>query len=301
MATSVPSPGSAPSLGRRVSGTLNRHPRVKLLLTLGPPLGWMGVVYLGALSLLLVSAFWRIDPLTSGLVKQFGLSNVRTLIHDPVYRTIALRTIGIAAAVTVTDIVLALPIAYFAARLASPRVRSAILVMVVLPLWSSYLVRVYAWRVILDKGGLLNWTLGKVHLGGLNISFTNWAVWITFSYIWLPFVILPIYASLERVPNSYLEASSDMGATWWTTFRRLILPLALPGIVAGSIFSFSLTLGDYIAPSLVGNTQFIGNVVYGSVGVSNNVPFGAAFAMVPVLVMAVYLLVARRMKAFEAL
>ena len=290
-----------PSLRRRLGAALFRRPCLRLALLLTPPMGWVGVVYLGALALLLVSAFWRVDPLTSGLVKQFTLQNFRTLLDDPVYRTIAARTVGIAAAVTVTDVVLAFPIAYYAARIASPRRRSAVLMAIVLPLWSSYLVRIYAWRVILDKGGLVNWTLGKLHLGGLNVSFTAWAVWITFCYIWLPFVILPIYASLERIPDSYLEASSDMGATWATTFRRVILPLALPGVVAGSIFSFSLTLGDYITPSVVGNTQFIGNVVYDSVGVANNVPFAAAFALVPVAIMAVYLLVARRMHAFEAL
>ncbi len=290
-----------PALRRRIGAALFRRPGLRLALLLTPPMGWVGVVYLGALALLLVSAFWRVDPLTSGLVKQFTLQNFRTLLHDPVYRTIAARTVGIAAAVTVTDVILAFPIAYYAARIASPRRRSAVLMAIVLPLWSSYLVRIYAWRVILDRGGLVNWTLGKLHLGGLDISFSTWAVWITFCYIWLPFVILPIYASLERIPDSYLEASSDMGATWATTFRRVILPLALPGVVAGSIFSFSLTLGDYITPSVVGNTQFIGNVVYDSVGVANNVPFAAAFALVPVAIMAIYLLAARRMHAFEAL
>jgi putative spermidine/putrescine transport system permease protein len=293
-------PAPAP-LRRRISAAVNRHPKLKLLLLLTPPMGWMAVVYLGALALLLASAFWRVDPLTSGLVKQWGLQNFRTLVSDPVYRAIALRTIGIAAAVTIADVALAFPLAYYAARLASARGRAVILLSITLPLWSSYLVRVYAWRVILDKGGLINWTLARLHLGGLNVSFTNWAVWITFVYLWIPFVMLPIYASLERIPDSYLEASSDMGARWGTTLRRVILPLAVPGIVAGSIFSFSLTLGDYITPTLVGNTQFIGNVVYDSQGVANNVPFAAAYALVPVAVMAVYLFGARRVRAFEAL
>jgi putative spermidine/putrescine transport system permease protein len=263
-------------------------------------MGWMGVVYLGALALLLASAFWRVDPLTSGLVKEWGIQNFRTLVEEPVYRTVALRTAGIAAAVTVADVLLAFPLAYYAARLASRRGRAAILLSVTLPLWSSYLIRVYAWRVILDREGLVNWTLGRLQLGGLDISFTNWAVWITFVYLWLPFVMLPIYAALERVPDSYLEASADMGARWGTTLRRVILPLALPGIVAGSIFSFSLTLGDYITPGLVGNTRFIGNIVYESQGVANNVPFAAAYSLVPVAIMAIYLFVARRMRAFEA-
>ena len=298
MATTV---ATAPSIRHRVSAFLNRHPRLKLALLLAPPVGWLGVVYLGALAVLLISAFWRVDPLTSGLVHDFGLDNFRTLVKIPAYRAIALRTAGIAAAVTITDIVIAFPLAYYAARLASPRVRAFLLISVTLPLWSSYLVRVYAWRVILDQRGLVNWTLGKLHLGGLDISFSNWAVWITFVYLWLPFVMLPIYAALERVPDSFIDASSDMGAKWGTTFRRVILPLALPGVVAGSIFAFSLTLGDYIAPSLVGNTQFIGNVVYTNVGVANNVPFAAAYALVPVAIMAIYLFIARRLRAFEAL
>jgi putative spermidine/putrescine transport system permease protein len=262
----------------------------------------MGVIYLGALALLLVSAFWRLDPLSLAVVHQIGLTNFRILLQDPVYRTIALRTIGISAAVTLTDIVLAFPLAYFAARLASPRTKAVVLLSVTLPLWSSYLVRIYAWRLILDSGGLMNWTLARLHVGSVNISFTSWAVWVTFSYLWLPFVFFPVYAALERIPDSYLEASTDMGARWVTTVRRVIVPLALPGIVAGSIFSFSLTLGDYITPQIVGNTQFIGNVVYNNVlGVASNLPFGAAYALVPVAVMAVYLLVARRMGAFESL
>jgi putative spermidine/putrescine transport system permease protein len=176
-------------------------------------------------------------------------------------------------------------------------------VLVLLPLWSSYLVRVYAWRLILAHDGALNWSLDKLHLGSLNVGYSNWAMWIVFSYIWLPFMIMPIWAAIERVPDSYLEASGDLGARSWTTFRHVLLPLALPGIVAGSIFTFSLTLGDYITPTLVGgaSSDFIGNVVYSNVGVSNNIPFAAAFATVPLLVMAVYLAVARRMGAFEAL
>jgi len=272
-----------------------------MALLLAPPMGWMGVVYLGALALLLASAFWRLDPLTSGIVKRIGLQNFKTLIEEDVYRKIAVRTIGIAAAVTVTDIVLAFPLAYYAARLSTPKAKAAILLSVTLPLWSSYLVRVYAWRVILDQSGIANWTIHKLGLGGIDIGYSDWAVWIVFTYIWLPFVVFPIYAALERIPDSFIEASSDMGARWGTTLRRVVLPMALPGIVAGSIFSFSLTMGDYIAPNLVGNTQFIGNVVYSNVGVAGNVPFAAAYALVPIVVMAVYLLIARRLHAFEAL
>jgi putative spermidine/putrescine transport system permease protein len=291
-----------PALRSRASAFLFRHPRLRLGLLLAPPLGWMGVVYLGALAVLLVSAFWVLDPLSLAVVHNLSLANFRTLLHDPVYRTIALRTIGISAAVTLADILLAFPLAYHAARLATSRARAAILLSVTLPLWSSYLVRIYAWRLILDTHGLVNWTLGKLHIAGLNISYTNWAIWLAFTYLWLPFVFFPIYAALERIPPSFLEASSDMGARWGGTLRRVIVPLALPGIVAGSIFSFSLTLGDYITPTVVGNTQFIGNVVYNNVlGVASNQPFGSAFALVPIAVMAVYLLVARRMGAFESL
>jgi putative spermidine/putrescine transport system permease protein len=286
---------------RRVSAALHRRPGLKLILLLAPPLGWMVVVYLGALLLLFLSAFWRLDPFTSLIQRHWGLDNFRTLIRDSVYRVIALRTLSIAVAVTVTDIALAFPLAYYMARIASSRARAVALLAVVLPLWSSYLVRVFAWRVLLSDNGFMNWMFQKAGLGSLRIASSNWAVWITFCYLWLPFVILPIYAALERIPSSYLEASSDLGARSWMTFRRVIWPLAFPGVVAGSIFSFSLTLGDYITPTLVGNTRFIGNVVYENVGVANNVPFAAAYALVPVSIMAVYLLIARRLRAFEAL
>ena len=293
-----PSPGG---FRRRISAALYRRRGLKLALLLLPPLGWMLVVYLGALLLLFLSAFWRLDPFTSLIQRHWGLDNFRLLIRDSVYRVIALRTVSIAAAVTVTDIALAFPLAYYMARIASHRARAAALLAVVLPLWSSYLVRVFAWRVILSDNGFLNWLAEKTGVGSLQIGASNWAVWIAFCYLWLPFVVLPVYAALERIPTSYLEASSDLGAKGWMTFRRVIWPLAFPGVVAGSIFSFSLTLGDYITPTLVGNTRFIGNVVYENVGVANNVPFAAAYALVPVAIMAVYLLVARRLRAFEAL
>ena len=188
------------------------------------------------------------------------------------------------------------------ARIAGPRTRTLLFVLVLMPLWSSYLARIYSWRLILSQDGALNWWLGRLGLPDQHIAYTNWAVWIVFSYIWLPFMILPVYAALERIPDSFIEASRDLGARNWTTFRRVVLPLALPGVVAGSIFTFSLTLGDYIAPSLVGNTQFIGNVIYRNVlGLTNNIPFAAAYAMVPLAVMALYLVAARRAGAFESL
>ena len=201
-----------------------------------------------------------------------------------------------------TDILLAFPFAYYMARIAGPRTRTLLFVLVLMPLWSSYLARIYSWRLILSQDGALNWWLGRLGLPDQHIAYTNWAVWIVFSYIWLPFMILPVYAALERIPDSFIEASRDLGARNWTTFRRVVLPLALPGVVAGSIFTFSLTLGDYIAPSLVGNTQFIGNVIYRNVlGLTNNIPFAAAYAMVPLAVMALYLVAARRAGAFESL
>jgi putative spermidine/putrescine transport system permease protein len=286
---------------RRASSTLHRHRGIQLGLTLGPPVVWMLVVYLAALVLLFLTSFWRVDPLTSSVVRQWGITNYREIVTESIYRTITLRTVGIAAAVTVADVALAFPLAYYAARIATARVRAAILLAVVLPLWSSYLVRVFAWRTILEVGGPAAWVLQGLGLGGAKVAFSNWAVWITFVYLWLPFVILPIYAAIERIPPSFLEASGDLGAQATTTFRKVIWPLAFPGVVAGSIFAFSLTLGDYITPSLVGNTEFIGNVISDKVGVAGDLPFAAAFAMVPVAIMAVYLTIAKRLGAFEAL
>ncbi len=286
---------------RRLSAALYRHRAGRLLLTLGPPLAWMVVIYLGSLALLLASSFWRLDVFTTEIVHDWGFTNFQTLWEGEVYRNIVLRTIGIAAAVTVADIVLAFPLAYYAARLATPRMRNALLIAVVLPLWANYLVRVFAWRIILTPNGFLNWLAGSVGLGSLQLGRSNWAIWLTSVYLWLPFTLLPIYAALERVPASFLEASEDLGARGWFTFRRVVFPLILPGIVAGSMFSFSLTLGDYIVPELVGNTQFIGNVIYDNVGVAGNTPLAAAFALVPIAVMAVYLTLAKRAGAFEAL
>jgi putative spermidine/putrescine transport system permease protein len=288
---------------RAASIALNRRPWLRGSLLLSGPLGWMLLIYVAALVVLLLSAFWTTDPFTGHVVHEWGLRNFRTLVESDTYRTIALRTVGMAAAVTVTDAVLAFPFAYFAARLASRRTQTILFVLVLLPLWSSYLVRVYAWRLILSNHGALNWSLDKLGFGSAHLGYSNWAMWIVFSYIWLPFMITPVWAAIERVPDSLLEASSDLGASQWTTFRRVMLPLALPGVVAGSIFTFSLTLGDYITPTLVGgaSSDFIGNVVYSNVGVANNVPFAAAFATVPVLIMGVYLLLARRAGATEAL
>jgi putative spermidine/putrescine transport system permease protein len=287
---------------RRLSAALWRRPWLRAIALLLPPLGWMVVFYLAALAVLFVSAFWSIDSFTGKLTHTWTWANFHTIVSDPTYRQIAFRTIWMAAAVTVTDAIVAFPFAYYMARIAGPRQRTLLFVLVLLPLWSSYLARIYAWRLILNHDGALNWTLGKLGLPTQGWAFTNTAIWIVFSYIWLPFMILPIYAALERIPDSYIEASRDLGARNWTTFRRVVVPLALPGIVAGSIFTFSLTLGDYITPSLVGNVDFIGNVIYRNVlGLTNNLPFAAAYATIPLLVMGLYLIVAKRLGAFEAL
>jgi putative spermidine/putrescine transport system permease protein len=290
-----------PNARSRASAFLFRHPRGKVGLTLGAPLTWFLVVYIGSLLFLLATAFWSLDVLTSEIVRGFSLDNFKTLWENEVYRTITIRTVGIAAGVTITDIALSFPLAYYAARLASPRARNAVLVAVILPLWANYLVRIFAWKIMLTPNGFINWLVELTGLGSLQLGRSNWAVWITFVYLWLPFTLLPIYAALERMPDSLLEASSDLGAKGWTTFRSVMFPLILPGIAAGSIFAFSLTLGDYITPEIVGNTQFIGNVIYDNVGVAGNIPLAAAFALVPIVIMAVYLLGAKRLGAFEAL
>ena len=262
----------------------------------------MAVFYLAALAVLFVSAFWSIDSFTGKLTHSWTLANFHRILHESPNLKVAFRTIWMAAAVTVTDALVALPFGYYMARMASPRKRTLLFVLVLLPLWSSYLARIYAWRLILNQDGALNWSLGKLGLPAQGWAFTSTAMWIVFSYIWLPFMILPVYAALERIPDSYLEASRDLGAGGLTTLRRIVLPLVLPGLVAGSIFTFSLTLGDYITPSLVGNVDFVGNIIYRNVlGLSNNLPFAAAYATVPLVVMAVYLTLAKRLGAFEAL
>jgi putative spermidine/putrescine transport system permease protein len=289
---------------RRISSALWRRPWLKVLLLLAPPIVAFLYVYIGALLALFVSSFWSVDAFTGKIVHHWTLHNFSDLIHsNGTYLRIAGRTIGIAAAVTLTDAVLAFPLAYFMARFAGRRTRALLFLMVLLPLWSSYLVRIYAWQTILAHNGALNWSLNKIGLPDANLAYTNWAMWIVFSYVWLPFMILPVFAAIERIPDNYLEASADMGARGWRTFGSIVLPLALPGLVAGSIFTFSLTLGDFITPLLVGGngSSFIGNVVEDFIGINGNIPFSAAFATVPVIIMAIYLLIARRLGAFEAL
>ena len=286
-----------------VQALLWRLPWLRSILLLLPPMGWMVLVYFASLVLLLITAFWTIDTFTTQIVQVWNLDNFRIIATDQTYWKIIGRTVGLAALVTVTDIVLAFPLAYYMARVASRRVQTLIFAAVLLPLWASYLARLYSWVLILNHSGLLNWSLQSVGLPPANIGYTNIAMWVVFSYIWLPFMIVPTYAALERVPDSLLEAAADLGARQWRAVRDIVLPLVVPGIAAGSIFTFSLTLGDYITPILVGgaSSQFIGNVVYSNIGIANNVPFAAALAMVPVVIMAVYLLVAKRLGAFEAL
>ena len=284
---------------RRAAAVLFRHPRIQLAGLLAAPLGWLVIAYLGSLALFLVTSFWKVDSFSGNLIIEPTLQNYEDVVTQDIYRTIAFRTVGMAALVTATDILLALPIAFYMARLASPRTRGILVVSILLPLWSGYLVKVYAWRLILSDGGVLNAFLAPFGLEGPGYS--DAAVWLVESYLWLPYMIIPIFAGLERIPGSLLEASADLGGRAGTTFRRVVLPLALPAIAAGSIFTFSLTLGDYITPTLVSNTRFIGNVVYDFVGVAGNQPLAAAYAMVPVTIMLVFLLVARRLGAFEAL
>jgi len=269
-------------------------------LLLAGPLGWLGIAYFGSLAILLLSAFWTKDAFT-GNVEPFtwSLRAFEQLFAGEVYRTVAVRTIGIAALVTVTDALLAFPIAYYMARIASPRKRSLLVVAVVMPLWAAYLVKVYAWRTILQGHGLLEFVTSP--FGIESSGLTNIAnAWLVLSYLWLPYMILPIYAGLERIPGSYLEASSDLGARTGTTFRRVVLPLVFPAVVAGSIFTFSLSLGDYITPDLVADAKFIGNVIYDNSALGDP-PLAAAYAMLPIAIMTVYLLIARRLGAFASL
>jgi putative spermidine/putrescine transport system permease protein len=286
------------SAGRRLADLFYGRPRLQVGALLAGPLGWLVILYLGSLVVLLIASFWSVDALSGELIKGFTFDNFKEIWNTDVYRTVAFRTIGIASAVTATDALLAFPIAFYMAKIASPRVKGILIVAVLMPLWSFYLVKVYAWQTMLGDNGIINWALDPLGVKGPGFGTT--AVWIVESYLWLPYMILPIYAGLERIPDSLLSASEDLGAKPFETFRRVILPMAFPAVVAGSIFTFSLTLGDYITPSLISpSTQFIGNVVFTSH--TNDLPLASAFAIVPILVMVVYLLIARRLGAFEHL
>jgi putative spermidine/putrescine transport system permease protein len=299
-AASTSDPPRRPGIARRLAVWLFPRRRLQVGMLLATPLGWLAIVYLGSLGLLLMSAFWAHD--VRGVQPfAWSLDAFETLVGNPAYRVVALRTLVVAVAVTVTDALLAFPIAYYMARVASPRVRNAMVIAVLVPLWAAYLVKVYAWRTILQGNGLLEVVLEPLGIGqpwqGLKEDANSWLV---LSYLWLPYMILPLYAGLERIPSSLLEASSDLGGKARTTFRRVILPLSFPALVAGSIFTFSLTLGDYITPDLVSDAKFIGNVIYDNSSLGSP-PLAAAFSLVPITIMVVYLLVARRLGAFESL
>jgi putative spermidine/putrescine transport system permease protein len=282
-------------LSRRLASFFHGRPHLQVGTLLAAPMGWLAIGYLGSLAVLLIAAFWSVDPLSGEIVHNLGIENFETLVNEPVYRNIVQRTVVVAALVTLTDAVLAFPIAFYMAKVASRRGRAILVVAVLLPLWSSYLVKVYAWRTMLSAGGVINWALEPFGLHGPGFGIT--AVWLVMSYLWLPYMVLPIYAGLERIPNSLISASEDLGASPFTTFRRVILPLAFPAVVAGSIFTFALTLGDYITPRLVSNDQFIGNVIANNI--TTDLPFASALALVPIVVMVAYLLVARKLGAFE--
>ena len=282
------------------TGVLHRRPGLRAGLLLAPPMLWLGVAYLGALAALFVTAFWGQNSFTGEVQRTWTLRNFHDLLTIGVYRTVTLRTIGIAALVTVVDAVIAFPVAFFMAKVASRRTQGILVVAVLMPLWASYLVKAYAWRGMLGTGGLVSWVARPFGLDTPGYGLT--AVILTLAYLWLPFMILPIYAGLERLPGSLLEASADLGARNGTTLRRVVLPTVFPAIVAGSIFTFSLTLGDYIAVRIVGGAnQMLGNVVYDNVGAANNLPFAAAMATVPVVVMLVYLAAVRRTGALDNL
>ncbi|SNY75398.1 ABC transporter permease [Paractinoplanes atraurantiacus] len=275
----------------------HRHPRLRLAALLSAPLLWLVVAYLGALAVLLVSAFWTVNGFTGEVVREFTLANFRTIVTEEVYRNVALRSLGVAASVTVICAVLALPMAFFMAKVASPRSRHWLVIAILTPLWASYLVKAYAWRVLLANDGPIDW-LFLGHGPGYGLTATI----IVLSYLWLPYMILPIYAGLERMPTSLLEASGDLGARPGRTFRTVVLPLIVPSLFAGSIFTFSLSLGDYITVQIVGGkTQLLGNLVYANIGAANNLPFAAAIATIPVLVMVIYLVAVRRSGALEEL
>ena len=316
MVDTSPTAQAGPSEGllTRVSDTLWRRPTLLLLILLTPPALWLGIIYLGSLFALLLQSFFSIDHFTGLINHEFTLATYAELF-TPANFDIIRRTVGMAALVTVASAAVAFPIAYYAARYAKGAWRALFYLGIMMPLWSSYLVKVYAWKLILAKEGILTWFFDGLHLtwlldaylalpviGGNSLSVSPTGTFLVFVYVWLPYMVLPIQAALERVPTSMLEASGDLGATPSQTFRHVLLPLALPGVVAGSIFTFSLTLGDYIIPQIIGTSRlFIGQAVYQHQGIAGNIPLAAAFAVVPIVIMGVYLWIAKRMGAFDAL
>ena len=277
---------------------LYRRPRLRLTLQLGAPLVWLGVAYLGSLAVLLASAFWTTDPFTSNVIKTWNLDNFKAVFTTSVYQQVALRSIGTAVAVTLIDAVIAFPIAFYMAKVARPRYRHLLVVAVLTPLWASYLVKAYAWRIIFSETGLLHWALHPLGLSSPGYGLT--ATIVVLAYLWLPYMILPIYTGLEQLPQGMLDASADLGARSWRTFRSVVLPMVLPSLAAGSIFTFSLSLGDYIAVQIVGGkTQLIGNLVYANITLDQ--PLAAALGTVPVVIVVLYLLAVRSTGALENL
>jgi len=285
---------------RRLSARLTRSPRTRLALLLSAPLLWLGLAYLGALTALLLTALWSTNAFTGAIERVWTLDNIRTVLTDSVYRTVTIRTIGVAALVTVLDAALALPVAFFMAKVARRRWQPLLVAGILLPLWASYLVKAYAWRSMFGGGGLIDWAGAPFGIGSPGYGLT--ATVCTLAYLWFPYMVLPIFAGLERLPDSLLEAAGDLGARPGRTIRTVVLPLVFPAVVAGSIFTFSLSLGDYVAVEIVGGTkQFLGNLVYDNIGAAGNQPLAAAVGLVPVVVMIVYLFLARRAGALENL
>ena len=294
----VPPPGV--TAARRLSSSLSARPRLRLSLLLTAPLTWLVLIYVVALAALLVTAFWSVDSFTGELNRSFTFANLHEITTESLYRTVTIRTISVALAVTVIDIAIALPIAFYMAKLASRRMQRVLVIAVLTPLWASYLVKAFAWRSMLSDGGIVEWSASRFGLDSPGYGLV--AVVLTQAYIWLPYVILPIFAGLERVPDSLLDAAGDLGASAWQTMRTVVFPMLVPAIIAGSIFSFSLTLGDYITVNIVGGAnQMLGNLVYTNVGAANNLPLAAAVALIPVLIMVGYLGAVRRTGALENL
>lgn len=288
------------SLARRASIYLYQKSRVGLALLLTPPVFWLVMVYIASLAALLLTAFWTVDSFTGDIRQEWNLTNFGKIVGDATYLAVSFRTLSIAVLVTVIDIAIALPLAFYMAKVASPRMQRFLVISITLPLWSSYLVKAYSWRSVLSEGGILDWLLTP--FGASSPGYGLEGTVVTLSYLWLPFVVLPIYTALQRVPNSLLEASADLGAGAWRTIRSVVLPLIVPGVIAGSIFSFSLTLGDYIAVKIVGGaTQTLGTLIYTNVGTANNLPLAAAIAFVPLGIILIYLASVKRTGALENL
>jgi len=292
--------GARPAVVTRLSNLLQAHPRLRLAGLLSAPMLWLVMAYLGSLAVMFATAFWSVDSFTGQVIRQPTLDNLKGLLQQDVYRTVALRSLGVAAVVTVLDALIALPMAFYMSKVASPRAQRLLVAAILTPLWASYLVKAYAWRSMFSGGGVVSWALTPLGATGPGLGLL--ATTVTLAYLWLPYMVLPIYAGLDRLPDSLLEASGDLGASAGRTFRSVVLPLIFPAIVAGSIFTFSLSLGDYITVKIVGgSTQLFANIIYDNIGVANNLPFAAAAAFFPVIVIVLYLVLVRRTGALENL